>query len=81
MKTLMPLEPEHDISTVKKSVILNKIQSDHMKNFIFEYELYKNKASLLELELLKIKISYQDLMKDINAIVKEMKDSSKNPEY
>ena len=52
-----------------------------MKNFIFEYELYKNKASLLELELLKIKISYQDLMKDINAIVKEMKDSSKNPEY
>lgn len=81
MKTLMPLEPEHDISRVKKSVILNKIQSDLMKNFIFEYELYKNKASLLELELLKIKISYQDLMKDINAIVKEMNNSSKNPEY
>jgi hypothetical protein len=74
----MPLAPEHDISIVKKSVILNKIQSDSMKNLISEYELYKNKASLLEMELLKIKMSYLDLVKDIDAIVKEMNDSSKN---
>lgn len=78
IKTLMPLAPEHDISIVKKSVILNKIQSDSMKNLISEYELYKNKASLLEMELLKIKMSYLDLVKDIDAIVKEMNDSSKN---
>jgi hypothetical protein len=78
VKTLIPLEPEYDISTVKKPVILNKIQSDHMKNLILEYELYKNKAGFLEMELLKIKISYQDLIKDINAIVKEMNDSYKN---
>lgn len=79
IKILMPLEPEYDIGTVKKPVIFNKIKYDLMKNHIFEYELYKNKASLLEIELLKIKIAYQDLMKDINAIVKEMNDSSKNP--
>jgi hypothetical protein len=78
VKILVPLEPKHDISTVNKPVILNKIQSDHMKNLIFEYELYKNKASLLEIELLNIKISYQNLMKDINTIVKEMNDSFKN---
>jgi hypothetical protein len=78
VKILVPLEPKHDISTVNKPVILNKIQSDHMKNLIFEYEFYKNKASLLEIELLNIKISYQNLMKDINTIVKEMNDSFKN---
>jgi hypothetical protein len=63
---------------VKKPIILNKIQSDHMKNLIFEYELYKNKAGLLEMELLKTKIAYHNLIKDINAIVKEMNDSYKD---
>ena len=31
VKTLIPLELKQDISTVKKPVILNKIQSDHIK--------------------------------------------------
>ena len=38
VKTLMPLEPEHDISTVEKSPILNKIKSDSIK----KYFLLKN---------------------------------------
>lgn len=75
VKTLMPLE--HYSGMVKKSVILNKIQSDFMKSIVLECEFYKNKASLLELQLLKTKISYQDLIKDINDIVKEMNGSSK----
>ena len=72
------LRLEHNLELGEKPVS-NKIQSDHMKNLIIKYEFYKNKASLLEIELLNIKISYQDLIKDINAIVKEMNDSSKKP--
>ena len=68
---------EHNLETAKKSVILNKIQSDHMRNLELECEFYKNKASLLEIQLLKAKVSYQDLIKDINNIVKEMNNSSK----
>ena len=71
------MELEHDISTVKKSVILNKIQSDCMKSLISECEFYKNKTSLLEIQLLETKIAYHNLMKDINDIIKEMHDSSK----
>jgi len=50
-----------------------------MKNLILECEFYKNKASLLEIQFLKAKVSYQDLIKDINDIMKEMNDSSKKP--
>jgi len=72
VKTLIPLELEHNISTVKKSVILNKIQSDSMKSLISECEFYKYKTSLLEIQLLNTKIAYHNLMKDIDEITKEM---------
>jgi hypothetical protein len=68
---------ECNLETEKKPVILNKIQSDYMKSIISECEFYKNKASLLETQLLKAKISYQYLIKDINDIVKEINDSFK----
>jgi len=79
VKTLMPLELEHDISTVKKSVILNKIQSDCIKSLISECEYYKNKTSLLEIQLLQTKIAYHNLIKDIDEITKEMHYSLKKP--
>ena len=72
VKTLMPLELEHDISTVKKSVILNKVKSDPMKSLILKCEYYKNKTSLLEIQLLQTKIDYHNLIKDIDEITKEM---------
>jgi hypothetical protein len=68
---------EYNLETGKKSVMLNKILSDSTKSIISEYEFYKNKASLLETQLLKAKISYQDLIRDINDIVKEINDSFK----
>jgi len=77
VKTLMPLE--NNINTVKKSVILNKIQSDSMKSLISECEFYKNKASLLEIQLLNTKIAYHNLIKDIDNITKEMNYSIKKP--
>jgi hypothetical protein len=70
---------EHNLETRKEPAILNKIQSDHMRSIILECEFYKNKASLLEIQLLKDKVSYQDLIKDINDIVKEINDSFKKP--
>lgn len=77
IKTLMPLE--HDISTVKKSIILNKIQSDCIKSIISECEYYKDKTSLLEIQLLNTKIAYHNLIKDIDNITKEMHYSFKKP--
>lgn len=77
IKTLMPLELEHNISTVKKSVILNKIQSDCIKSLILECEHNKNKTSLLEIQLFQTKIAYHNLIKDINDIIKEMASSPK----
>jgi hypothetical protein len=68
VKTLMPLEHNLD----KKSIILNKIQSDFMKNLILECKYYKNKTSLLEIQLHDIKIAYINLIKDIDNITKEM---------
>ena len=75
INTLMPLEHYSDIA--KKSVILNKIQFDHTKSLVSECEFYKNKTSSLEIQLLKAKVSYQNLIKDINDIVEEMNHSSK----
>lgn len=72
IKTLIPLELKHDISTVNKPVILNKIQSDCIKSLISECEFYKNKTSLLEIQLLQTKIAYHNLMRDIDDITKEM---------
>jgi hypothetical protein len=74
VKTLMPLEPEHNISTVEKSPILNKIQSDSIKSLILECEYYKNKTSSLEIQILKTKIAYHNLIKDIDDITKEIND-------
>jgi hypothetical protein len=73
----MPLE--HNLETVKKPVILNKVQSDSMKRIISECEFYKYKTFSLEIQLLNTKIAYHNLVKDINDIVKEMNDSPKNP--
>jgi len=77
IKTFMPLEPEHNINMEKKSIILNKIKDDHINNLISECEYYKYKTSLLEMQILKAKISFQDLIKDISDIVKEISNSSK----
>ncbi len=78
-RVLKTLWFEHNLEIGKKPVILDKIKSYHMDNLISECEFYKNKASLLEIQLLKAKVSYQDLIKDINDIMKEMNDSSKKP--
>lgn len=75
-KILIPLEQNTEI--VKKSVILNKIQSDNINSIISECEFYKNKSSLLEIQLLNTKIAYHNLVKDINDMVKEMNYSLKN---
>jgi hypothetical protein len=72
IKTLMPLELEHDINKVNKPVILNKIQSDCIKSLISECESHKDKTSLLEIQLLDTKIAYHNLMRDIDDIIKEM---------
>jgi hypothetical protein len=66
----MPLE--HNMKIDKKPIILSKIQDDYINNLISECEYYKNKTSLLEIQILKDKISYQDLIKDISGIVKEI---------
>jgi hypothetical protein len=73
IKTIMPLE--HNIE--KKSIILNKIQDYYINNLISECEFYKKKTLLLEIQILKAKISFQDLIKDISDIVKEIPNSSK----
>jgi hypothetical protein len=72
----MPLELEHNLNTVKKSVILNKIKYDYTKSLISEGEFYKNKTSLLEIQIFQTKIAYHNLIKDINDIVKEIDSSS-----
>lgn len=79
IKTLIPLELEHDISRVKESVILNKIKSDSMKSLISECEFYKKKTSLLEIQLLNTKIAYHNLIRDIEDITKEMHYYFKKP--
>lgn len=71
----MPLE--HNQTIEKKPVILNKIQNDYINNLISECEFYKNKTSLLEIQILKAKVSFQDLIKDISDIVKEIPNLSK----
>jgi hypothetical protein len=73
----MPLERPLDIAG--KYVILNKIQCDHMKSLILECEYYKNRTSLLEIQLLNTKIACHSLIKDIYDITKEMKYLVKKP--
>jgi hypothetical protein len=79
IKTLMPLELEHNLSMMKKPIILNKIQYNTLKSIISECEYYKNKTSLLEIQLLQTKIAYHNLIKDIDNITKEMPYSLKKP--
>ena len=64
---------EYNKETAKNPIILNKIQSDHMRSLELECEYYKNKASLLEIQLLNTKIAGHSLVKDIYGITKEMK--------
>jgi len=77
IKTFMSLELEHNINIEKKSIILNKIKDDYINNLISECEFYKYKTSLLEMQILNDKLSFQDLIKDISDIVKEIPNSSK----
>src|ERR1700740_3087188 len=77
VKPLIPLELE----SVNKSVILNKVKSDHMKSLILECEYYKNKTSLLERQLLQTKIAYHNLIKDIDEIKKESNYSFKKQHF
>jgi hypothetical protein len=77
IKTLMPLEDNLELE--KKSIILNKIYSDHMKSLIFECEYYKNKTSLLEIQLFYTKVACHNLVKDIYDITKEMQHIIKKP--
>lgn len=77
LKTFIPLEQNIE----KKSIILNKIQDDYINNLISECNYYKNKTSLLEIQILKAKVSFQDLIKDISGIVKEISNSSKKSQY
>lgn len=77
IKTFVPLE--HNLGIVRKPVILSKIQSDTIKSLTLECEFYKNKTSLLEIQLLNTKIAYHNLIKDIDDITKEMHYSFKKP--
>ncbi len=72
----MPVEDNLEIA--KKPVILNKIKSNFINNIISECEFYKNKTSLLEMQLLNTKIAHHNLVKDIDNIVREMNYSPKN---
>ena len=64
---------EHNLETVKKPIILNKTQSYHMKSLELECEYYKNRTTLLEVQLLNTKIICHNLVKDIYDITKDMK--------
>jgi len=53
-----------------------EIQDDYVNNLISECEFYKNKTRSLEIQVLKTKISFQDLIRDISSIVKEIPNQS-----
>lgn len=78
-KTNTQITLNHNQDIVEKYIILNKIKSHHINSLNLECEFYKNKTSLLEIQLLNTKIAYHNLVKDINDIVKEINYSSKNP--
>jgi hypothetical protein len=73
----MPLE--NNLELEKKSIILNKIYSDHMKSLIFECEYYKNKTNLLEIQLFYTKVACHSLVKDIYDITKDMQHIIEKP--
>lgn len=75
IKTLMPIE--YNLNIKGKNIILNKIQDDYINNLIWKCEYYKNKTNLLQIQLLKDKISYQELIKDISDIMQDMHNSLK----
>ena len=66
VKTL-PLD--YNLDTIEKSIILNRIKSDHMNSLIAECEFYKNKTSLLEIQLQWIKIIHHSLVNDLKDIL------------
>ena len=65
-----PLNYNQDI--VEKSIILNRIKSDHMNGLIAECEFYKNKTSLLEIELQWVKVIHCSLVDDLKDILKDI---------
>lgn len=57
---------------IEKSIILSKIKYDHMSNLISECEFYKNKTSLLEIQVQSTRIVYFNLVNDLNYILKDV---------
>jgi hypothetical protein len=51
IKPLVKTIPLDNKDIIEKSIILNKIKSDHMNSIISECEFYKNEISLLEIQL------------------------------
>jgi hypothetical protein len=70
IKTLIPIE--HNLGIVEKPIILNKIKSYHINSIISECNFYKNKTSLLEIQLQETKITYFNLVNDLNNILKDV---------
>lgn len=66
VKTL-PLD--YNQYTIEKSIILSKIKSDHMNSLIAECEFYKNKTSLLEIQLQWTRIIHHSLVNDLKDIL------------
>jgi hypothetical protein len=67
---ISPLDYNQD--TIEKSIILNRIKSEHMNSLIAECEFYKNKTSLLEIELQWIKVIHCSLVDDLKDILKDV---------
>ena len=69
---ITPIENENHSD---KFEIINKVKSKHMNDLISECEYYKDKASILELELLKMNLVHEDLVRNINNIVNNLNKS------
>lgn len=63
---ITPIENENHTD---KFEIIDKVKSKHMNDLISECEYYKDKASFLELQLLKTNLAHEDLVRNINNIV------------
>lgn len=58
-----------------KYEIINRVKSKHMNDLISECEYYRDKASFLELQLLKTNLAHEDLVRNINNIVNNINKS------
>jgi len=70
IKTLIPLELEHDISIVKKSVILNKIEFNFIKSIISECDFSKKRIVFLESYIFDNQRIFDGIASDIDAAQK-----------